>query len=522
VEVNDDLPFDREAEMAVLGSMILDANIINDLSSVIKARDFVLEEHQDMFKGMMDFYFQEGIDRMSVRDLVIFFKTERRLTTIDHGGVGHFIAQLAQAAPVTSHWNYYADRVRLISMKRDCFAHSLKMLKLCQDTASSSNELVSTTADMQMSLADSGKTKIMDLKDLMIEHVVDPAKNQELLVAAGVSSGLWSWDNLVGGLRPGSLNVIAARPSVGKSTLAPIFAASVVEKTGKTALFFSLEMLGESWAWREFSRLSGIKGKDLRANSSKGLSDKDLTVLDNTLRDLEENKYLIIDKPDLDVSQITGISKVQDEKTPLGCIVIDYIQLVSAIRASRSRHEEVGDISGKLKQLAKELKIPIICLGQLNRSGEPGNPQISQMAQADKISMDADTVTLIHRAVDDAGKKKPSEKANARERLGENKERIDAEQLADMRLQQGLEDLIITVDKARDGERGRFPVTHHKGLFKIEEPGTQEDQTNAAFTEAKMADIEETGGDFGGFNEGEEVEEPDHGVVTQNLDNIPF
>lgn len=520
---SDQIVYDPVAEKVLISTMLGTPKSVSSILPFIKGDDWHSDIHRAI-DGAMRAVLGDG-DTPTVSRITQLLNNESFEQLIENEprssqGVARYLFNLSQGASDPKAIDYYLRCVKEASQKRKLQWVAEKLEIVCRDKKSKPESIRELLTEMQMVMADSDTTKIYVLKDLIQEHVIDPARNKTLSVAAGVSSGLLSWDRSVGGLRPGSLNVIAARPSIGKSTLAPIFAAAVVKETGKHVLFFSLEMLGESWAWREFSRLTSIKGETLRKDSQSGFDSIQESAIEKVERNEDLNKFLVIDRPDLHIDQIVGISRAQHDKHPLGTIVIDYLQLIEAEKSQRSRHEEVGNISGKLKQLAKELNLPIIALGQLNRSGEPGNPQISQMAQADKIAMDADTVTLIHRAADDTSGNKKKESDNASKRMGQSKDRIDADTLAEQRLEQGLEDLIITVDKARDGERTKFLVTHTKGLFQIEEPGTVEDQFNSAIVEANYAKIGTTEDPLAAFNQGAPVSEVKHDHTQTEDDSL--
>jgi len=487
MELNDKIPFDREAEMSLLGSMILDANIIHEISSLVKKRDFVLEEHQDMYQGMLDFFYQDGIDRMSVRDLVMFFKTEGRFRTIESGGIAHFIAQIAQAAPVTSHWKYYAERIRLVSIKRDCYESAIKMMSFCQDQKSKETQLLSAIGEMQTAVANIDESKVHDLHDVLMREIVNKSIDGTLSKSTGHSSSIPEWDALTGGLCPG-LHVIAARPSVGKSTIGPVFVESVVKATGIPSLTFHLEMEASSMAWREWARLTGIKQSEVRMKvDDGGLTAREKAEYAAHLDNIPKGMYFVYDKAETSIQQIIGMAKSQHSRTGLSCVMVDYIQLITVESSQKSRHEEVGGISGKLKGLSKDLGIPVIALGQLNRGGDISKPTIKEMSQSDKISMDADTITLIHRKSDEDNS---SFNSSSKESTND------------------IEELVLTIDKARDGQRGRVEVDHHRGLFRIKSKQVARDEKSAE-------DFAERKGEFSGWNAGD-----DKPSYTQN--DIPF
>lgn len=468
MELDNKIPFDREAEASLLGSMILDANIIHEVSALVKKRDFVLEEHQNMYQGMLEFFYQDGIDRMSVRDLVMFFKVEEKFRTIEQDRVGLFIAKIAQAAPITSHWKYYAERIRLVSIKRDCYESALKMLNFCQDQKSKETQLLSAIGEMQTAVANIDESKVHDLYDVLLREIVTKSIDGTLSKSTGHSSGIPEWDRLTGGLCPG-LHVIAARPSVGKSTIGPVFVESVVKETNIPSLTFHLEMEASSMAWREWARLTGIKQSDVRSQvGDGGLTAREKAEYAKHLEAIPKGMYFVYDKAETSIQQIIGMAKSQHSRTGLSCVMVDYIQLITVESSQKSRHEEVGGISGKLKGLSKDLGIPVIALGQLNRGGDISKPTIKEMSQSDKISMDADTITLIHRKSDEDNSSFNSSSQES---------------------QNPIEELVLTIDKARDGQRGRIEVDHHKGLFRIESKQVVRERQDKKSFEKRTGDL---------------------------------
>ncbi|MGY8768438.1 MAG: replicative DNA helicase [Pirellulales bacterium] len=485
---SDQIVFDIQAEEHIIVVLLENSDNVPRIVPQLKAEDFYNEAFGVLYEaivalcgdgskatvGALTHHLRENGDQLAPL-----------ITGMRHGdqGVQHFIFMFSRSAADTFNIDYYIRKIKLCSLKRTMLWEAQKLELICRDKKSTKAQLNSMIAGMDLLAAESEKVEMVDLKHAIQAGVTDPAKKGTLKAKAGVTCGIPEWDDLTGGLRPGSLNVIAARPSVGKSTLATIFAEGIVNETDKPVILFSLEMTTQSWAWREFSRRSGITERELRLRSNHGLSGKEEDTIDQADKSIKKDMYLIVDKPNLTIDQIIGISKAQHVKTGLGGIVIDYIQLMKAEGESRSRHEEVGDISGKLKQLAKELNIPIIVLGQLNRSGDPWDPKVSQMSQADKISMDADTVTLLHRKADEPIQPQPGMRAPA---FAELKESTEAER--DCLASQDIEELVLTIEKARDGQRGVVKVEHHKGLFIIESRQMKQaiecsDQINSEFGE---------------------------------------
>ncbi|PHS04013.1 MAG: hypothetical protein COA78_17105 [Blastopirellula sp.] len=456
----DRLVFDHEAERLVISTLFYDPRVIPDVVKELKQTEFHQEENASLYQAMVDFYYSDFNPVLNLKDLVAYLKKGKLLdvgSPIDQaGGVG-YIGKIAGEGGQVSNIKYYTTRIKEAALKRNCQLLAERILIKCQDQKSTIQQIRLLVGDIQSASSQTEQSRIYDLREVMTEHVIDKAISGELESKPGFSSGIPEWDKLTGGLRPGSLNIIAARPSEGKSTLGPIFAESLVNETGLPVLIFSLEMMAESLAWREFSRITGRKQTDIRVQAADGLTAAEKDEFNRVREQMPEGKYLVCDKAGLDMQSLIGICRAQHTKTGLGGVVVDYLQLLKADNNYRSRHEEVGNISGQLKQLSKDLSLPVVALCQLNRSGEDGNPSMRDMSQSDKINMDSDTVTMIHRKADEKTKSKKLEDVGSRDTGG-------------VVFHQVIEKLVLTVAKAREGQRGKIEVDHHMGLFRIESP----------------------------------------------------
>tara|TARA_R110000803_G_scaffold169996_1_gene233063 strand:+ start:1827 stop:3329 length:1503 start_codon:yes stop_codon:yes gene_type:complete len=464
---SDQIAFDHQAEENIIVALLHDSQNVPRIIPALKPEDFHNEVYGIIYGAIvalcgdgskatsaaLTHYLREKGDRLA--PLIIDMRN-------GGSGVENFLFMYSRNAADTYNIDYYLKKIKLCALKRALLFEAQRLEMVCRNIKSTKPDISSLIAGMTLLAAESEKVEMLDLKHSIKSVVADPANEGTLRAKPGISCGVPEWEELTGGLRNSSVNVIAARPSVGKSTLAPIFAEGIVDETGLPVIFFSLEMAVDNWSWREFARRSGITEKQLRLRSNNGLSDFDKAVIADAVDSVPENKYLIVDNPNLTMDHISGISKAQKVEGGLGGIMIDYLQLIKSEEKSRSRHEEVGDISGQMKKLAKELDIPIIALGQLNRSGDAWAPKSSQMSQSDKICHDADTVTLIHRKEDEPVKiitgMSKTELQEARDAAEQHNRVLDAD---------NSEELVLTIDKARDGQRGVVTVEHKKGLFRI-------------------------------------------------------
>jgi len=401
-------PHSLEAEMSLLGSIILSPDVTTEvLPFVSAAEDFYLESHGLIFNALVELY-----DKHQTGDLVQLTQSLRDRNVLDDVGGSEYLLELADSVPSAANAPHYAKIVR----------EKAQLRKLID----AAGQIV-WEGYHAGDLGDDGARQVLDRAEQLVFKVTESAAGSEsqnlseLLTAAlekieqnegrtvtGVSTGYRELDEMTAGLQPGEMCIIAARPSMGKTALA----LNLTEQIARSGLlydreakkptcgvgFFSLEMSAPSVTQRLLSAASGVDSHRLRTNQ---LSKEHYELLLRALGDLSELPIYIDDTPGLTVMALRAKARRMYRTHGIGCIVIDYLQLMSAPAAQREgRQQEVSLISRQVKALARELNIPVICLAQLNRGAEQREghrPRMADLRESGSIEQDADVIVLLHR-----------------------------------------------------------------------------------------------------------------------------
>ncbi len=391
-----------EAEMAVLGSMLIEREAAEKALDALHESDFYLEPHRRIFRALHGlFNAGQAIDVVTVSEEL------RKKSELDAVGGGSYLADLINKVTTAAHVEHYAKMVKERAILRNlinaatgvvtaCYAQE-KEPKLILDEAQASILKVS-----QMQTGDS----VLDVKTLVHEVVdqIEKAVHNKQSVT-GVPTGLAAFDRVTTGFQKSDLILIAARPSMGKTALAQNIVAHVVLEKNIPTLFFSLEMNRHAIMHRFIAAEAKVNLRDIRTGFFKRDRWQDLTTAASRFGD---SPLFINDSPGMTVFSIRAIarqlmSRLRQDNKKLGLVVIDYLQLLRGGAArSENRQQEVSEISRSLKQLARELEIPVIALAQLSRASEDktrtdNKPKLSDLRESGSLEQDADLVVLIHR-----------------------------------------------------------------------------------------------------------------------------
>ncbi len=399
-----------EAEMSLLGSLILDPKVVPDALSLVRnEKDFYSEAHSHIYRAVVDLY-----DQRHSGDLVQLVDMLRDRKVLDTVGGIDYLETLANCVPSAVNAPHFAKIV----------AEKAKLRRLI-DTAGA----IIYDAYHSGELGPEGAREVLDKAEMAVfeiaqeQNASDPQALAELLEIelkrieaadfeggglSGVATGYYELDELLRGFQPGELIVLAARPSMGKTALVLNLAEQMAlgglnagHATSKPAPvgLFSLEMSKNAIVQRLLSARSGVSSQALRGGHK--IPDKDLRELILAAEDLKAAPIYVDDTADLTVLNLRARARRMVAQYGVRCIMIDYLQLMTAPGAAReSRQVEVSAISRGVKALARELKIPVICLSQLNRASESreGNrPRMSDLRESGSIEQDADVIMLLHR-----------------------------------------------------------------------------------------------------------------------------
>jgi replicative DNA helicase len=390
-------PHSIEAEQSVLGGLMLDNRAWDQLADRLLEHDFYRHDHRLIYRVMAKL-----IDQSKPLDVLTVSESLREIRELDNAGGEIYLFELANNTPSVANIIAYADIVRERSILRQLIgtANDIATSAFNPD-GRSSTELLDEAERQVFAISEQGArvggpvnvkeflTKTMDRIDTLF-HSAD--------TITGTPSGYHDLDDMTSGLQSSDLIIMAGRPSMGKTTLAMNVAEHVVIKSKLPVLIFSMEMPGEAIVMRLLSSLCRID--QLRIRTGK-LEDEDWPRISSTVSMLSEAPLFIDDTPALSPAELRARSRrVAKDHGQLGLIIIDYLQLMQVPGFGENRTAEISEISRSLKSLAKELKVPVIALSQLNRSLEQRadkRPVMSDLRESGAIEQDADLILFIYR-----------------------------------------------------------------------------------------------------------------------------
>jgi len=402
-------PHSREAEMALLGSLLLDPSVVSEVVTIIERPEaFFLESHAAIYKAVRDVD-----DATSGGDLIQIVERLRSRGQLDGVGGADYLVELAESVPSATNAVYYARIVRDKARLRSLIDAAARILYEAHAARDDDSETVQRLVDeaekvvFDVARADP-RTDPQQLVDLLHEQL-ELLEHLEQHGAGGKPTGFHDLDDMLGGLHEGELIIVAARPSMGKTALA-LNLAEQIALGGRTPLspsggakvpvgFFSLEMSKSAVVQRLVSAYSGLDSHRLRTGQFSRTEFANKIV--PACATLSEAPIYIDDTPGLTLAGLRARARRMYRQQGVRVIMIDYLQLLSAPGVAReSRQVEVSTISRGIKALARELEVPVICLAQLNRGSEQreGNrPRMSDLRESGSIEQDADVVALLHR-----------------------------------------------------------------------------------------------------------------------------
>ncbi|WP_278579903.1 replicative DNA helicase [Rothia aeria] len=388
------LPHDDVAEQSVLGGMMLSKDAIADVVETLRSTDFYKPAHEIIYEAVISLY-GHGMpaDAITVSDEL---KKRGELTRV---GGATYMHTLIAAVPTAANAQYYADIVKEHAIMRRLVEAGTRIAQLGYSSDGEVDALVDKAQAEVYAVSDGNTAEDYVTFSEALEATVNEidANANRPDGVYGVPTDFIEFDELTGGLHPGQMIVIAARPGVGKSTLALDFARSAAIHHNQCTVFFSLEMSRTELAMRILSAEGTISMSRLK----KGDLDQDgWTQLANLQGKINGAPLFIDDSPNMTLMEIRAKCRRLKQRHELKMVVLDYLQLMSSGKKVESRQQEVSEFSRSLKLLAKELEVPVIALSQLNRGSEQRTdkrPMISDLRESGSIEQDADMVILLHR-----------------------------------------------------------------------------------------------------------------------------
>ncbi|MGA4670654.1 replicative DNA helicase [Propionibacteriaceae bacterium Y1923] len=387
-------PQDLAAEQSVLGAMLMSKDAIANVVEVLKGRDFYRPAHELIYDAILDLYGRgEPADPITVADEL------GKRGEIQRVGGHVYLADLLASISIAANAGYYAEIVRDKAVLRRLVEASIKVAQLGYQAQGDVADIVDAAQQAVYEVADGKSSEdYQPLKDL-IEPTIDEIEAIEGRkgVMSGVPTGFADLDDLTNGLHGGQMIIIAARPAVGKSTLALDFARAAAIKHKLTTVFFSLEMSRTEIVMRLLSAEAQVFLGSIRGGK---MNDEDWRRVVAKTPLISEAPLFIDDSPNLTMMEIRAKARRLKQRHDLKMVVIDYMQLMSSGKKVESRQLEVSEFSRQIKLLAKELDVPVIALSQLNRGPEQRGdkkPMLSDLRESGSLEQDADMVILLHR-----------------------------------------------------------------------------------------------------------------------------
>ncbi|TWU51204.1 replicative DNA helicase [Rubripirellula reticaptiva] len=387
-------PFDEEAEMGVIGSVLLLPSICDEIAS-LKADDFYNDANRKIYHAMREMY--DGGEKIDITLLVSRLRTEGDYESV--GGAA-YLARLSGAVPNAAHASFYAAIVSEKAVYRRLIESSTEILRDAYEQTGTAKELCAQAEQKVFAIMDGRSSQSVHSISDVLHQAMDrmEARLRDEYVDGGAETGLKVFDEMTGGLHNGELIILAARPSMGKTALAMNMAEHCAIVQGAPVLFVSLEMSGIELADRMLCSLARVNGHRLR-NGSISSDDRDRLI--SKANEISESPLYVDDSPSRTVSEIAATARrIKRKEDGLGLIVIDYLQLIDPDNSRDPRQEQVAKIARRLKGMARELEVPLLCLSQLNRQAEDGKdhrPKLSHLRESGAIEQDADVVMFVHR-----------------------------------------------------------------------------------------------------------------------------
>lgn len=387
------MPHALDAEQAVLGSILIDSSCVAEVIGILRPDDFYLEQNREIYETIYTmFNFSQTIDPVTVLD-------KMRELGCFHDNSRDYILQLMEITPTAARVERYARIVREKAMLRGLAQAASDISQIVYDQVGTPSEILEAAEKKIYALRKGERTDSLEHIGTVLHKVFDHLTELSMSDSAipGLSTGLRDLDTKINGLNKSDLLLIAARPAMGKSSLALNIGVNVAKKYKQTVAVFNLEMSREQLAMR---LLSGESFVDSQKMLTGKLSDEEWGKLAMASASLSQTDIRIDDNPSVTVAEMNAkLRRVED----LGLVIIDYLQLMTGSgygRQSENRVQVVGEISRSLKIMAKELNVPVICLSQLSRAVESRTdkrPIMSDLRESGAIEQDADVIMFIYR-----------------------------------------------------------------------------------------------------------------------------
>ncbi len=387
-------PQNVEAEEAVLGAILIDPDAIIRVATILRTEDFYREKHGWVYEAALSLHERrEPIDLLTVCD-----ELERREQLNEVGGVA-YITTLVNAVPTSIHAEHYARIVERTATRRRLIDAAGQIAALAYQEAEDVDEVVDRAEQVLFGVSERRISReLVPIKQILSEYydrIEYLTRHRGEMI--GIPTGFTDIDKLLGGLQRSDMVILAARPSVGKTSLALSIAHNAAKKYHQRVAFFSLEMSSEQVVQRLIAAETGINAQRLRRGE---IEESEWGRFMKSTSDLAETLFFIDDTPSLSALELRTKARRLHAEVGVDLIVVDYLQLMRGDFRSENRVQEISSISRALKALARELNVPVLALSQLSRGVESRTdkrPILSDLRESGALEQDADVVVFIYR-----------------------------------------------------------------------------------------------------------------------------
>ena len=449
------LPSNLDAEQGILAACIVDASgevMSNCIEQALRPEDFYFTKHQMIFDALLDLH-QETIEP----DEIVLAEKLKSNGNLELAGGQEGITSLAGRIDTTAHASFWLDIVKQKSLLRKCIYMAFEMIDGANRQPSNVEDFLANFEQRVCSLGDDQNLRASIPFREPIQHAMEQI--QRMLSREetdGVFTGYSDLDGLTNGFKPGEMIVLAARPSVGKTSLAMNIVENIAfnaqyQDQPRHALVFSLEMSATSLAMRLICGRARVNMNDLR----KGFVPRSQAEnLHQTSKEFQQASLWVDDTSGLSINQIRAKARRLKMRNKLDFIVVDYLQLISTESRVFSRENQISEISRGLKAMAKELEVPVLVLSQLNRDSEKErrDPRLSDLRESGAIEQDADVVMLL-------GKQRKGEDIREMDYDGEAESKEEEED---------YEPIVLILAKQRNGPTGKINLAFRRKFTRFE------------------------------------------------------
>lgn len=389
------LPQDIVAEQSLLGAIIINNDVLPEVLTILKSRDFYEPRHQIIFQAITDLYdHHKPIDLLT---LTSELKAQKKLNEI---GKASYLAELSNFVPAASHAKAYAEIIERNSVRRRLISAGTQIAESAYEDDVNTSDLIGNAEKELFEVSDKIiKSDYIPMGELLVDafdRLEELHKNKGAL--RGLKTGFRDIDKKTAGFQKGDLIIVGARPAMGKTTFAQNLAYNIASINKKGVLFFSMEMAANEIIDRMISDVSGVDNWKMRTGN---LTDEEFQKIGDALADMDEIPIFIDDTSSMTIMELRNKARRAIHDHDIGIVIVDYLQLIAGSnRYAGNRVQEVSEVSRGLKILARELSIPVVALAQLSRNvtgRDDPRPVLSDLRDSGSIEQDADLVMFLHR-----------------------------------------------------------------------------------------------------------------------------